>query len=109
MIEENAVHRVQAVAFAGVDRHPVAVEFGAAVRAARVEGRGFGLRTFIGLAKHFAAGGVVKAGRDAGLADGFEEASGAERGDVSRVFGDIEADADVALRAEVVDFVGRDR
>ena len=50
--------------------HPIAVKFGATLRAARPEGGGFGLRTSVGLAEHFAAGGVVKARRDSCCADG---------------------------------------
>ena len=39
---------------------------------------------------------------------GLEDADGAEGGDVAGVLGDVEADLDVALRAEVVDLVGAD-
>lgn len=42
---------------------------------------------------------------EAGFADGFEEADGTEAGDVAGVFRDIEGDADVALGAEVINFV----
>jgi len=40
------------------------------------------------------------------LANGFQEACGAEAGDVAGVFRHIEADADVALRSKVIDLVG---
>ena len=39
-------------------------------------------------------------------ADPFEKAQGAESGRLGRELGNVEADLDVALRAEVVDLVG---
>jgi hypothetical protein len=49
---------------------------------------------------------LIKASGNAGFAKGFEEADGSEGGDISSVFWDIETDADMALSAEMVDFVG---
>ena len=43
---------------------------------------------------------------EAGFADRFEDAHRAEADDIARVFGDIEGNAHVRLRTEVVDFFG---
>ena len=79
-----------------------------AVGAARVEGGRLALRGLGHLAEHLGGGGLVEAGAQARLADRLEDADGAERGDLGGVLGDVEADPDVALRAEVVDLVGLD-
>ena len=54
---------------------------------------------------NLAGGGVVKSGWNGGFADGVEQPGGAQRRNIARIFRYIEADADVALRAEVIDFV----
>jgi hypothetical protein len=61
-------------------------------------------------AVEFGGGGLIEAGllADAGLAQGLQEADGAEGHDVAGVLGDVEGDAHVALRAEVVDLVRGD-
>ena len=55
--------------------------------------------------EHFAAGGVVKPRGNSGFANGVEQARGAERGDISGVGGNVETDAHVALRAQVINFI----
>src|ERR1700722_2908422 len=105
MVEENSVYREQAVAFAGVDGHPVAVQLGAAVGAARMKRSGFILRTFVGLSVHFAAGGIVKTSGDSGFANGVEQARGSQGGDVAGVFWNVETDADMALGTQVINLV----
>jgi hypothetical protein len=42
------------------------------------------------------------------VADGFEQAECVHGDDIDGVFGGIEADADVGLGTEVIDFVGLD-
>jgi hypothetical protein len=108
VIEENAVAGMHLVAFTVIDGHPVAVELGRAVGTARIKRRVFALRDGLHEPVHFAAGGLVKAGLGGGLANGFEETRGAEAGDVARIFRNVEADADVALRAKMVNLVGLD-
>ena len=51
---------------------------------------------------------MIVTGLQARFADGFQQPDGAGAGDVGGVFGAIEADADVALRGKVVDFVRLD-
>ena len=108
MVKQDAVAGVQAVGFAVVDGDPVAVDLGGAVGTARVEGSGFPLGDFPDLAEHFAGGGLIKAGLalQAENADAFEQAQRAKGVGVGGVFGGLERDLDVALRGEVVDFVG---
>ena len=108
VVEQDAVAGIHAVGFAVVDGDPVGVELGAGVGAARVEGGGFLLRDFLHQAEEFGGGGLVEAGFlfQAEDADGFEDAQRAEGVGVGGVFGFFEADGDMALRGEVVDFVG---
>ena len=107
MVEEDPVAGEHAVRLPVVDRHPVGVDLGGAVRGARIEGRPLSLRRRGG-AEHLAGGGLVVAGRAARAAQRLEDAGRAQAGDVAGVFGDVEGDAHVALRAQVVDFVGLD-
>ncbi len=108
MVEQDAVAGVHAIGFAVVDGDPVGVELGAGVGTARVERGGFFLRGFLHEAEQFAGAGLVEAGFlvEAEDADGFQDAQGTEGVGVGGVFGFFEADGDVALRGEVVDFVG---
>ena len=105
VVEENSVAGEKAVALAVISDHPVGVDFGGAVGAAGVEGRRFILGRRRG-AEHLAARSLVKAGFDAAPAEGLEEARRPQGGDISRVFGEVEAHADVALGAEMVDLIG---
>ena len=110
VIEEDTVAGVEAIGFAVVDGDPVGVELGGGVGAARVEGGGFLLGDFLDEAVEFGGAGLVEAGFlfQTENADGFEQAQGADGVDIGGVFGAFEADGDVALGAEVVDFVGLD-
>ena len=96
---------MDAVAFSVVDRGPVSVNFGDGVGGAWPERGGLCLGDFLDLAEHFAGTGLIKAGGNAGFAKGFEEADRSEGGHVSCVLWDIETDADMALSAEMVDFI----
>ena len=110
VVEEDAVAGVHAVGLAVVHSDPVGVELGNGVGTARVEGGGFLLRGFLHQAVEFGGAGLVEAGflLEAEDADGFEDAQGTEGVGVGGVFGLFEADGDVALGGEVVDFVGLD-
>ena len=108
VIEEDTVAGVDAVGLTVVDGNPVGVELGDGVGAARVEGGALLLRGFLHQAVEFGGAGLVEAALlfQAEDADGFEYAQGADAVGVGGVFGLFKADRDVALRGEVVDFVG---
>ena len=107
VIEENAAAGEQAVAFAVNADHPVGVELGGGVGAARLKDRVLALRRGR-RAVHLRAGGLVEAGLVAAAADGFEKAHGAQAGDVAGVFGHVETDAHMALRGQMVELVRRE-
>ena len=96
-----------AVGFAIVDGHPVREQLGGGVRTAGIERRGLLLRDFLHLAVEFAGAGLVEPGVNAGLAHRLEQAERTDAGNFDGVLGNIEAGADVALGAEVVDLTGR--
>ncbi len=108
VVEEDPVHRVHPVRLAVVARDPVAEHLRDAVRAARMERRRLGLRRLGHLAEHLARARLVEAALHALLADRVEQPQRPHPGRVGRVLGDVEAHADVALRAEVVDLVRPD-
>src|SRR5690606_16393616 len=83
VVEEDARAAEDVVALAVVDRDPVAVYLGHAVRAARVEGRRLALRDLYDLAEHLAAAGLVEANLGVDDADGFEHARHAQRGELT--------------------------
>jgi len=108
VVEQNAVAGIHAVGLAVVHGDPVGVELGHGVGAARVKGRGFLLRGFLHQAVEFRGAGLVEAGFlfHPQNANGFQNAQGSHAVNVGGVFGALEADGHMALRAEVVDFVG---
>ena len=57
-------------------------------------------------AEHLAARCLIKARLNAAPAEGLQDACRPEGSDVSRILGKIETHPDVALSAEVVDFIG---
>ncbi len=105
VVEQDAVTRVKAVALAIIHRRPERKNFCDAVRAARPEGRFLGLRHLLCLAEHFAAGGLIKPCTSSRFPDCFEYPNRPDPGDVGCVLGNVETDADMALRAEMVNFV----
>src|SRR5215813_14542765 len=109
MIEQYAVAREQPVAFTIIYRDPVSVKFGDAVRAARVKRGRFALRDLLDLAEKLRRRGLIKP-RPAqpGFAYRLEQSERPERADFGGVFRDVETDAHVRLRAEVVNLVGLD-
>ena len=48
---------------------------------------------------------MIELGSEAGFSNGFQEADRAQAGNFSRIFRNVEADSNVTLGAEVVDFV----
>ena len=105
MIKQDAVAGVEAIAFAVIYRCPVGKNLRDAIRAARPERCLFRLRHLLRLAIHLAARGLVKMGANSGFADRFQNADRSYAGNVGGVFGNIETDTDVALRAEMIDFI----
>src|SRR6266550_6364299 len=105
MIEKNAVAGVQAVAFAVVHRRPVGKNFGNAIGTAWPKGCSLRLRDFLRLAEHLAARCLVKTRTDSGFANRFQNANGSDAGHIGSVFRNIEAYANMALCAEMINFV----
>src|ERR1017187_5187007 len=102
VIEQNPVAGVNAVRLAVVHRHPVGVNLGRAVRTSRIKGSGFALRRFPHQAKHFTAARLVKTRFRRRVSHRFEDARGSDPSHVAGVFRNVEAYANVALRAEIV-------
>ena len=101
MVEKYAVAGVDAVGLAVIHGDPVGIELGDRVGAARVEGGGFLLRGFLYQAVEFGGAGLV----ETGFLFQAEDAKGAEGIGVGGVLGLLEAERDMALRGEVVDFI----
>src|SRR6185437_7821393 len=104
MVEENSAATEDAVTFAIIDGHPVGVEFGDAVRAARVERRGFRLRNRLHLAEHFGCAGLIEADLRVDDADRFEQVDRPDAGYLGGCDWLVERYPDKALRREIVDF-----
>ena len=109
VVEQNPVAGEQPVGVAVDDRGPVRVELRAGVGGAGAEGGGLGLGALGGLPVELGGGGLVEpavGGGEGGETEGLEETEAAEGVDVGGVLGEVEADFDVALGAEVVDLGG---
>ena len=70
-----------------------------------MKGRCLALRDLHRLAEHLARRCLIKPRPQTRFTDRLENANRADRRDVRRVLGDIEADAHVALRAEVINLI----
>jgi len=91
MIEENAVAREQSIPLTVVHRCPVCVQLRTAIGAARPKGRSLGLRSLDRFAVHFATRCLIKFGLDSRFPNSFQQADGAQRGDIAGVFRDLKA------------------
>jgi len=87
---------------------PMCVDLGASIWAARSERSAFALRSLCHLTKHFAAGGLVEFRLDTRRADCFQYAGGAKRRNIGCVLGDVKTCSNVALSAQMIDFIGPD-
>ena len=105
MVEENPVCGKHPVTVTVVPRHPVGIEFGAGVWTPRPECCFLALRRRC-CPEHLAARGLVELRPVPAPPDHLKKPGRPEAGDVPGVLGDIETDPHVALRPEVVDFVG---
>src|SRR5262249_60116609 len=108
VVEEDSVAYEHAVGFTIVGGRPMAEELGRRVRRSRPEWCGFLLRRLGGLAEHLGRAGLIEARLETALANAFENAEGPQARRVAGVFRNLEADFDVALRAQIVDLVRTD-
>ncbi len=108
VVKQDAITGKYAVGLAVVDRNPVGIHLGHCVGATRIERCGFLLRDFLHQAIELAGAGLIKAGflLQAQDANGFQNAQGAHAVHVGGVFGALKANSNVALGAEIVDFIG---
>src|SRR4030095_2361337 len=84
------------------------VKFGRSIRTARLKWRLLVLGT-LGISKHLAAGRLVELSFYAGLTNRLEQPHCSERCYLTGVFRYIETDPHVALGAQIVNFIGRNR
>src|SRR6266446_8277004 len=105
MIEQDTIARVQSVALAIVHRRPIRKYLRYPVRTARPERRLLILRNGLRCAEHFAARSLIKPRPQSRFANGFQNPNRADAGDIRRVFRNIKADPDVALRSEMINLV----
>src|SRR5205807_4022163 len=105
VVKKNAVAGIQAVAFAIVHRRPVGKNFGNTVGTARPKGCLLRLRNYLRYVEHLAARCLVKTGADSSFANRFQNADGSDAGHIGGVFRNIEAYTNMALRAEMINFV----
>ena len=108
MIEQNPVHAEQPVSLAIVHHHPERVDLRRAVRTSRIKRRDLRLRRFRCLSEHLGGRGLINLRPDLQLSNCFQQTRAPKSRDVAGVFGRVERNLDVALRAEVVDLVGID-
>ena len=96
------------VGFAIIDRDPIGVELGGGVGRARIEGRRLALRDRLHFAIELGRRGLIETRLRAEIenADRLEKAKRAERVGIGGIFRRLEAHLDMALRGEIVDFVG---
>ena len=84
MIEQNAATAENVITLAVIDRHPVRVQLGCTIGAARVERCGFVLRHCLHFAKHFRGGRLVKSDSLVHDADCFQQIDRAQPGNLGR-------------------------
>ena len=108
MVEEDAVTGENIVSFAVVNANPIGVKLGAGIRRARIKRRFFRLGNFLHQAVQLGSGGLIKFGAflHAQNADGLQKAQGAQGIHIGSVFGAVEGNLHMALRREVINFVG---
>ena len=105
VVEQDAARRMHAVAFAIIDRAPVAEELGHAVRAARMKGRGLVLRVGLHQAEHLARRRLVEPDRGLDPPQRLEHVDDADAVHLGGDLGLRPRGPDETLRRQVVDFV----
>src|ERR1051326_350247 len=105
VVEQDGGTGVKSVAFTVVYGCPVGKNFRDTVGTARPEWCPLCLRDFLYFAIHLAARGLVKTRANASLTDRFQNSDGSDTCHIRRVFGNIKADANVALCPEMINFI----
>src|SRR5262249_8106473 len=109
MVEQYTVACEQPVAFTIIHRDPVSVKLGDAIRAAGIKRGRFALRNLLRLAEKLRRRCLIEPRlAQTGFAYRFEQSERPQGSDLGGVFRDVETDAHVRLRAEVVDFIWLD-
>ena len=106
VVEQNAAAAKNVVALAVVHRHPVGIQLGHTIGAARVERGRFLLRNRLHLAKHLRGGRLVEANLAVHQANGFQQIQRTHTGDLGRGAGLVKTHTHKTLRCQVVDLVG---
>ncbi len=105
MVEQNTAAAKDVVTLAVVDRHPMRIQLGHAVRAAGVEGCALNLGNGLHLAKHLGGAGLVKTNLGVNQANGFEQVEATNASDLRSGVGLVKRHAHKALRSQIVDLV----
>jgi len=107
VVEQDAVDSEHAVSLAVVDRDPVGVDFGGAVRRPRIKRGRLLLRDLLYLAEHLRGGGLVEADLlfQVACADGVQDSQSSDGVDLGGVLGQVEGDLHMALCAQVINLV----
>ena len=107
MIEQQAVARKHSICFAVIHRSPMSKKLCHGIGRSRVKRRALPLRRFPDQTEEFRGRCLIKPGSrfQAQEPDGFKNSQRAERVDIGGIFRSLEAHSNVALSAEVIDFV----
>src|SRR2546428_8453154 len=105
MIKENAVARKHAVGLAVVHSDVIRVCFCASVGRTWMKRCRFGLGLLPGFAVELGRRCLIKSRANTGLTNRFEKTDGAEPRYLASVFGNVKADANMGLRAKIIDFI----
>lgn len=109
VVEQDTVARIHPVRFTIVDRDPIGIQLGNAIRATRVERRCLALGRFDNLAIQFRGRSLVEphVSLESDGANGIEKTKGAHAIDIGCILGHLKRDLDVRLSTKVVD-LGRE-
>src|SRR5665213_35863 len=105
MVKQNSIGSVYAVGFPIVDGDPMGKNFGASIRAAWIKWGYLRLRHLLDQAEHLAGRSLIKAAGHARLTNRFQQSDGAGCSNVRGIFRDVEADADMTLRGQIINLV----
>ena len=105
VVEKDAIAGRKPVTLAVVHRRPIREHLGDAIWTARPERRRFRLRDLLHFPEHFAARGLVKLRANSRLPNRFQDSDRPDAGDIGRIFRDVEADANMALRAKMINLI----
>ena len=106
MVEQNTAAAKNAVAFSVVHRHPVRIQFGHAIRAARVKRGFFNLWNGLHFAKHFRRAGLVKTNFRIDQANGFQQIQSTNASNLRSGVRLVKTHTHKTLRRQVVNFSG---